>query len=113
MNAEISGIKDLLKDSNFNIETKGAVRAEDLQIYLREAEPNIVHCCGHGAGHKGIILIDYNNNSSLINTEALKNLFKLFEDTIQCVVLNTGNSETTASAIAQHIDYFNFIINNL
>ena len=40
----------------------------------------------------------------LVSTESLARLFKLFKDTIECVVFNACYSEAQAEAIHQHID---------
>jgi hypothetical protein len=40
-----------------------------------------------------------------VKTEALANLFKLFSNQIECVILNACYSEVQAEEISQHIKY--------
>lgn len=100
-------IRNVLKGSKFYIETRGAVRAGDLQEYLLEIKPQIVHFCGHGNGTDGIALVDNNGNTYLLDTQALVDLFKIkvFQNTIECIVLNACYSEVQANAISKHINY--------
>ena len=83
---------------------KGAVRAEDLQFYLNQEEPTIVHFSGHGTSEGEIVLEDFVGNPRTVSPEALKRLFKILKDDIRCVVLNACFSYEQALAISQHID---------
>ncbi|MGK7893173.1 MAG: CHAT domain-containing protein [Xenococcus sp. (in: cyanobacteria)] len=100
-------IRNILKSSNFDIETRGAVRAGDLQEYLLEIKPQIVHFCGHGNGTDGIALVNDKGKTYHVSTQALVDLFKIeiFQNTIECVVLNACYSEVQANAISEHINY--------
>lgn len=89
----------------FELKQIGATRVRDLQTAMQEHEPTIVHFCGHGAGEQGIVLEDNNGNTQLVNSEALANFFKLFEDEVECVVLNACFSEIQAKEIVKHIPY--------
>ncbi len=112
----------------FELITRWAVRIDDLRRTLLDYEPQIVHFSGHGKGTDSINLqnnseqlqhreayrvnslptgIGLENNAGqmqLVSTESLKNLFELFKDKIECVLLNACYSETQAEAIYQHID---------
>ncbi|MCP4695372.1 MAG: CHAT domain-containing protein [Gammaproteobacteria bacterium] len=109
LDVENEKIKQGLKASKyrerFSIESHQAVRAADIHRALLEHAPDIVHFSGHGEGGEGIVLEDDNGCSSLVNAEALAQLFKLFGDEVQCVLLNACYSEIQAAAIAEHIDY--------
>jgi len=39
-----------------------------------------------------------------VSTESLAKLFKLFQENVECVLLNACYSEAQAAAIHQHID---------
>ncbi|MEL6471421.1 MAG: CHAT domain-containing protein [Cyanobacteria bacterium J06623_4] len=54
---------------------------------------------------EGLILEDSMGQPKLVETEALGALFKLFSESVECVVLNACYSERQAAAIAQHIPY--------
>lgn len=81
-----------------------AVRPNDLQQALLDNNPQIVHFSGHGS-ENGVILEDDDGNAQPISTAALANLFRLFKESVQCVVLNACYSEAQATAIGQHIPY--------
>jgi CHAT domain len=89
----------------FVIESHGAVRPQDLHTYLHNLNPQILHFSGHGGGDRGLAFEDEDGGLIAVSTLALVNLFKLFANQIQCVVLNACYSEEQARAIAQHIPY--------
>ncbi|MDJ0532126.1 MAG: metallophosphoesterase [Xenococcaceae cyanobacterium MO_207.B15] len=104
LNEEIRDLKNVIQQSrdrkNFQIEVGLAVRSKDLHDLILNFEPNIVHFCGHGAGEPGLVFLD-----KKIATDALSNLFELFKEHLECVVLNACYSEVQASAIVKHINY--------
>jgi len=89
----------------FVIESRGAVRPQDLQQHLFNLKPQILHFSGHGGGDLGLAFEADDGRVKLVSTEALANLFKLFAKEIQCVVLNACYAEVQAKAICQHIPY--------
>lgn len=89
----------------FKIITELAVRVEDLRRALLEHQPTIVHFCGHGVGSDGLAFEDNSGQLKLVSTEALARLFYLFQQQVECVLLNACYSEAQALAIHQHIDY--------
>ncbi len=82
-----------------------AVRPIYLQRAIMEIKPQIVHFCDHGEGNLGLCLEDDNGNPQLVSTEALLDLFRIFANSVECVVINSCYSEVQAQAIAQHINY--------
>jgi hypothetical protein len=106
---EIRDIREGLKRADnrdrFQLETRGAVRSEDLRRAMLEVKPHIVHFCGHGTGSQGLVLEDDNGREHLASTEALANLFGLMSDRVECVLLNACYSEVQAKAISEHINY--------
>jgi CHAT domain len=108
LDEEVREIQSALERSRsreeFQLITKGAVRIDDLRSALLDEEPQIVHFSGHGDGTDGIALEDNSGHAQLISTESLSNLFKLFKDPVECVLLNACYSETQAEAIYQHIN---------
>ena len=81
-----------------------AVRLRDLRRAMLENEPHIVHFCGH-AEEEGLMVENENGSANLINTEALSGLFALFEDQVECVLLNACHSQAQAYAINRHVKY--------
>ncbi|WP_206603075.1 CHAT domain-containing protein [Leptolyngbya ohadii] len=106
---EIREIEAALRQANyrdrFELIPKFAVRVNDLRDEMLHVSPQIVHFSGHGAGESGLVLEDDTGKQSLVGTEALARWFKLFADTVECVLLNACYSEVQAEAINQHIRY--------
>lgn len=99
-----TGLERAKQRGQFEIITRSALRVEDLRRTLLDHEPHIVHFSGHGAGEHGLALENNSGQMQLVSTESLARLFKLFQNTIECVVLNACYSEAQAEAIHQHID---------
>lgn len=88
----------------FDVRYYFAAQMDDLQLYLLDYQPHIVHFSGHGSKFNEIILEDENKNSYPIKAETLSQLFLILKANIRCVVLNACYSVPQAQAIAQHID---------
>ncbi len=123
------GLRRAKRRDRFVIETAEAVRYRDIRHSLLEHEPQILHFSGHGIGSPGqerehdrgerklspvpeyatesggLVFEDETGHEKLVDTEALAELFEVFEDSLECVVLNACYSEVQARAIALHIDY--------
>lgn len=84
---------------------KGAVRASDLQLYLNQERPTIVHFSGHGTDEGKIVLEDKMGNPVTVPSEGLARLFETIKDNVRCIVLNACFSLEQASAINKHVDF--------
>ena len=108
MDEEVREIKEALKLSanreKFEVITESALRVNDLRRSLLNNQPHIVHFSGHGAGNDGLALENKLGEMQLVSGESLAGLFELFEDFVECVVLNACYSEVQAEGIYQHID---------
>jgi hypothetical protein len=108
LDEEVREIQSALERSRhreeFELIPRLAVRIDDLRRALLDHEPEVVHFSGHGDETDGITLEDNSGHAQLVSTESLSNLFKLFKDTVECVLLNACYSETQAEAIYQHIN---------
>ena len=82
-----------------------AVRRDDLQELLLRHRPHIVHFSGHGSSSGAIVLVDKFDRGVMVEPAALKQLFSILKDNIQCVILNACYSEAQAQAINEHINY--------
>jgi len=89
---------------HFAFIAEGAVTDADLQRLLLRHTPAIVHLSGHG-GDDGFSFENDRGIAHVIGSDALADLFKLFQNQIRCVVLNGCYSENVAQAIGQHIPY--------
>jgi len=109
LNEEIRDLQSVIERSRhreqFKIEVGLAVRPKDLQGLLLKYEPQIVHFCGHGTGEQGLVLQDESGREQFVSTDALKNLFELFAERVECVLLNACYSEMQANVIVEHINY--------
>jgi internalin A len=101
-------IKERLRLAGYGtepIKSAVAVRPRDIQQSILDFDPQIIHFSGHGSDEAGLVFEDIDGNPKLISGEALADLFELFSDRLECVVLNACYSETQALAISQHISY--------
>ena len=108
LDEEVREIKKILQLSphrdEFEIITESALQVDDLTRFLSHHQPTIVHFSGHGSGTDGLILEDNSGHQQLVSTQALAKLFDLFQEQVECVVLNACYSKEQAAAIHQHID---------
>jgi len=100
-----SGLERSQNRERFLLKQKWAVRPRDIQRAMLDTSPQIVHFSGHGAGDEGLVFEDNLGQVKLVSELALANLFCLFADRVNCVVLNACYSLVQAEAIAQHIPY--------
>lgn len=89
---------------NLELKQEWAVTTDTLMQAILDESPTIVHFSGHGQ-QNGVILQDEIGEAKIVTTEALESLFKLFKDSIKCVVLNSCYSEHQAKIIKLHIPY--------
>jgi hypothetical protein len=89
----------------FQLELRPATVYKDLQRYVAETTPTILHFSGHG-DVPGIMLEDERGKPYLVPGTALATLLSLpfIKDQLRLVVLNACLSETQARMIAQEID---------
>lgn len=99
-----TNLKLAKKREHLELKQEWAVTTDSLMQAILDESPNIVHFSGHGQ-QKGILLQDEIGQPKLITTEAITSLFKLFKDSVTCVVLNACYSKTQAQAIKLHIPY--------
>ncbi len=108
LDEEMREIEESLKRSKrrekFEIKTVLAVRFLDLRRALLEYEPQIVHFAGHGT-QKGLMVMDEIGFPTTISSEALSQLFQLFSNQVECVILSACYSVEQATAISKHIPY--------
>ena len=134
LDEEIREIKEGLRRAKlhdrFVIESSEACRYRDIRRAILDYEPQIVHFAGHGIigspeqemehdrGERklsrvpeyatesgGLVFEDETGHEKLVDTEALAELFELFDDSLECVILNACYSEVQAKVIARHIDF--------
>ncbi|MGB3641318.1 MAG: TIR domain-containing protein [Rivularia sp. (in: cyanobacteria)] len=99
------GLRRSKEREKFVIDSRWAVRSDDIRRAILDFDPQIVHFCGHGEADGGLVLEDVNGQMKLVKPEAIAGLFELFMDRVECVLLNACYSSKQAEAIVQHIDY--------
>jgi hypothetical protein len=127
---EVAEIRTTLQLSanrdRFTIEARGAVRPGDLQMYMYDLNPQIVHFSGHGVGTsrdepiatrkftvivdtdsppEGLMFEDEDGRAKLVSIAAISNLCALFADRVVCVVLNACYSAQQAEEIVKYFPY--------
>lgn len=110
LDKEVSQIQEGLRRSQirdlFDIVSEWAVTPRALRRAILDHSPHIVHFSGHGSGEEGLALEDNDTGEAkLVNADTLAKLFELFQDQVECVLLNACYSDVQATAIAQHIHY--------
>lgn len=98
------GLQRSKKREQLILEKRWAVRLRDLRRAMLDHEPDIVHFCGHG-DRRGLVVEDENGNTKVVSPDALANLFELFQNQVNCVVLNSCYSQLQANGINRNIDY--------
>ncbi|MEB3123873.1 MAG: TIR domain-containing protein [Snowella sp.] len=97
-------IQRSLNRERFAVEWRVAVQEEDLRRHILDIKPQIIHFCGHGT-KEGLVIHDENNQVKLLSNEFLVDLLKNFSDRVECLVLNSCNTEPLAIEVAKHINY--------
>lgn len=90
--------------SRIRVESKWAVRPQDLQKALLEFSPALVHFSGHGDSDGQILLESPIGYLEAVPFEAFSDLFRVFSSFVRCVVLNACNSAGQARLLAKFID---------
>jgi len=96
----------------------GAVRTEDLRRRILQDKPKIVHFAGHGkiglhSVHEhvkrieeaGILLEDDKGRKRFVGGERLGELFRVFEEWVECVFLNCCYSSGVAEVLLPYVPY--------
>ncbi|HEX4955397.1 MAG TPA: CHAT domain-containing protein [Thermoanaerobaculia bacterium] len=89
----------------FTIAERHASRARDLHRAVLELHPRIVHFSGHGSERGEILLERDDGTLQRVRGEALAALFQLFQDDLDCVILNACSTENQAKEIARSIPF--------
>jgi hypothetical protein len=79
--------------------------ASSISRILLDVQPKLVHFSGHGSIEGKLCFEDETGKMKQVSPEALKYLFEMFSDRIECILLNACYSLIQANAIAEHIKY--------
>lgn len=89
-----AGLQRTKHRNQIALEQRWGFSSIDWRRALLEVKPQIVHFRGYGSVEQ-----------QLANSEALKRLFEVFSDQVECVVLQGCYSRREAEAIRRHIPY--------
>jgi hypothetical protein len=95
----------LRRTDRLQLETRSAVRFDELTTVLIAEQPDVVHFSGHGEEDGGLIFGDAAGESRVVQPRDLADLFALLSGRTRCVVLSACHSAGQAEAIAEHIDF--------
>lgn len=103
---ELRKIKNELEKSTyrdkFDLKSETAVKISTITKAMLVEEPQIVHFSGHGSGEQGLVVEDDAGNVAFLPTQNVDELFELFKDTVNCVVLSACYSKEQAEVISKH-----------
>lgn len=104
---ELRDIKARLRNQpgKFQLEQRESVRVGDITDAIFNVEPQIVHFSGHGKSTGELCFENEVGKVQPVKPDALAAMFKLFAQSINCVVMNACYSEIQAEAIAEHIPF--------
>lgn len=100
---EFRAVKDVLrKGSNrdfFDLRNEPAVTVTTITEAMQYHMPEIVHFTGHGE-KTGIVVENARGESQLFSNDGLIRLFRLFKNTVKCVLLNACYSQEQAKVMS-------------
>lgn len=90
---------------SFELITRWAVRAADLQEHLLEHQPHVVHLSGWATEAGDILLSDDGEGQRPVSLPAMAGLFRTLKDNIRVVVLNVPHADGLARELRRLIDF--------
>lgn len=85
------------------LESRWALRPNDILQYLNELKPSVVHFSGHGSDQDELVLQDDFGNEKFVSVDAIARAISLFADSVKLVFFNTCFSYNQALACTDHI----------
>ncbi|WP_047984302.1 CHAT domain-containing protein [Ornithinibacillus californiensis] len=108
LDQEIRLIHEKIRASEYrdsiNLQSRWAVRSNDILQAINEVQPHIIHFSGHGSLEHDIVLETTEGTTSLLSKEAVTLLMKTMSDSIKLVIFNNCFSSGQAEAVTEHID---------
>jgi len=107
LDEEIRAIEQMILKSahrdSIKLESKWAVRTEDLLQGINQYEPHIIHFSGHGSQEE-IVFLDNSGHTKCISKDAIVQVMAAISSKIQLVFFNTCFSAEQAEAVTKHVD---------
>ena len=99
-----AGLRRAMQRDKFELQQRWAVRVRDIRQAMLDENPHVMHFSGHGET-EGLMFENQSGEAQIVDTEALAELFELFKDKVECVLMNACYSAPQAEAISRHIPY--------
>lgn len=99
--------------NELSLKTLWAPRPVDIRRAMLDYMPNILHFSGHGYGDEGIAFENEKGKKILVDSNTLRDFFRLFSDTLECVILNACYTQVQSDAIVSCIPYVIGISNQI
>ena len=107
LDEEARAIQEMIRKSEHRdavkLESRWAVRPQDVLQAINEHNPRIVHFSGHGSAHDEIVFQDDSGHTKLVTKEAIVQVMRACSSSIQLVFFNTCYSGNQAEAVVAHI----------
>ena len=106
LDEEARAIQDMIRRSQHRdavrLESRWAVRPQDVMQAINECNPRIVHFSGHGSDNDEIVFQDEFGNTKPVTKEAIVQVMLACSGNIQLVFFNTCYSRNQAEAVVEH-----------
>lgn len=90
----------------FELHQRSAVQPIDIQRALLEINPHIVHLStSYTADTTALLFHNRSGKAKFVQAEDLADIFNLFSNRLECVILNAPNSDSQAQVIAKSVPY--------
>lgn len=108
LDREVRDISERLRMAEYRdsveLESRWAVRTQDLLQALNEVKPRVVHFSGHGSEDDELVFEDDAGSPKLVSKEAMTRFIEVGSDHVRVVVFNACYTRDQAEAAAQHVD---------
>jgi hypothetical protein len=107
LDEEVRAIGEMLRMSEHrdavHLESRWAVRPQDVMQAINESRPRVIHFSGHGSDADEIIFQDFAGNTKPVSKSAIVEMIAATSDDVQLVFFNTCYSAAQAEAVVEHI----------
>ena len=106
LDEEARSIQDMIRKSEHRdavkLESRWAIRPQDVMQAINEHNPRIVHFSGRGSDNDEIVFQDEYGNTKPVTKEAIVQVMLACSGNIQLVFFNTCYSRNQAKAVVEH-----------
>ena len=107
LDEEVRAIREMIRNSEHRdavlLESRWALRTQDLLQALNECNPQIVHFSGHGTDNDEIVFQDDSGRTKTVTKEALVQVMNACSGYLRLVFFNTCYSMGQAEAVVDYV----------